>query len=218
MTNNAPECGKTELKPCPFCGGKARVTPYEISHKWNAAVSCVKCLAVLSITARGKDEAICAAIKAWNDRADRPTQETQRGGGDAHVNKMRDALVLAGKRFRFYEQQHRAKVPPDTMKIENNVEFAEMCEQAAALYHPEAVRGNDDLTLAYLTGFEKGKDSVKAEAVRTVTVVTVDEFQDFISECVEAANIRWETEDKILAAFADLAPNGLRIIREKSGE
>ena len=49
----------TELKPCPFCGGEARLhSSFEWSH-----VSCEKCFASTSI--RISEE---QAIEAWNNR------------------------------------------------------------------------------------------------------------------------------------------------------
>lgn len=53
----------TKLKPCPFCGGKARLVPYGDEHYF---VSCtnIKCCATASRHMQNKDE----AIKAWNRR------------------------------------------------------------------------------------------------------------------------------------------------------
>jgi hypothetical protein len=54
--------------------------------------------------------------------------------GLALAEKLANALRLAGKRFRFYEEAHKNKTPPDTVKAENNREYAEMCEQALSEY------------------------------------------------------------------------------------
>lgn len=53
----------TKLKPCPFCGGKARLVPYGDEHYF---VSCtnIKCCATAGRHMQNKDE----AIKAWNRR------------------------------------------------------------------------------------------------------------------------------------------------------
>jgi Lar family restriction alleviation protein len=54
----------TELKPCPFCGGEAEVTPIA----WNI-IQCTRCtcqLIVLPIPEGATEE---YAIEAWNRRA-----------------------------------------------------------------------------------------------------------------------------------------------------
>lgn len=50
-----------ELKPCPFCGGKA-IPPNERDHH----VSCSKCRAT-----SGNWAEYCSAIEAWNTRYER---------------------------------------------------------------------------------------------------------------------------------------------------
>lgn len=51
--------------------------------------------------------------------------------GIAAVPELVAALSLAAKRFRFYEQSHRAKGTKDgSIKAESNGDYAEMCEAA----------------------------------------------------------------------------------------
>ena len=57
-----------KLKPCPFCGGKAKIV--DVSGGW-CAVVCDKCEATSKcIVYSGAYAAEAAAIKAWNRRAD----------------------------------------------------------------------------------------------------------------------------------------------------
>ena len=73
-----------ELKPCPFCGGKAIILYYENgNHLYyengnqyrsnlyyaskRGTVTCEKCRCSLHIYAKAKD-----AVNAWNRRADKP--------------------------------------------------------------------------------------------------------------------------------------------------
>lgn len=70
-----------------------------------------------------------AAIKQIRIAAATSQQPAAKG-----VEGLVEALTLAGKRFRFYEQQHKAKTPPDTVKAENNSEYAAMCEEALAKF------------------------------------------------------------------------------------
>lgn len=55
-----------ELKPCPFCGGKAWSTPnYKTnSQKVRYVVKCTKCNAIMEYRSEK------AAKEAWNRRAD----------------------------------------------------------------------------------------------------------------------------------------------------
>lgn len=57
---------ENELKPCPFCGGKAWSTPiYKLhSEKTRCIVKCTKCNAMIEY----RDEK--SAIESWNRRAD----------------------------------------------------------------------------------------------------------------------------------------------------
>ena len=50
----------TELKPCPFCGGVAKI----LEHYWDVEVYCIECQA----SNRGDSKA--EAIEAWNRRAE----------------------------------------------------------------------------------------------------------------------------------------------------
>lgn len=56
---------KTELKPCPFCGGKAEVVPYSVYGKVKSYfVNCLKCgCQIRDYTSKQNAE------KAWNRRA-----------------------------------------------------------------------------------------------------------------------------------------------------
>ena len=51
-----------ELKPCPFCGGEADLTHYEID---GYLALCTKCDAMIENWFEAKE----AAIEAWNRRA-----------------------------------------------------------------------------------------------------------------------------------------------------
>ena len=53
-----------ELKPCPFCGGEAKVEMDE-SWYWEYAVSCTKCFATINLYFAAEEE----AAEAWNKRA-----------------------------------------------------------------------------------------------------------------------------------------------------
>ncbi len=44
------------------------------------------------------------------------------------------ALDAAKKQFAFYEQQHSAKIPPNTEKAEVNGKWAEECHIAASAF------------------------------------------------------------------------------------
>lgn len=55
----------TELKPCPFCGGKAICRDNIISF---FTIKCNQCHAVVSFVGREKKQ-LC--VKAWNRRIDK---------------------------------------------------------------------------------------------------------------------------------------------------
>ena len=62
-----------ELKPCPFCGGEARVYRYQYGEVTGRlvkkyGVECVQCRMELPIRLGSEHEA--AAIAAWNRRVD----------------------------------------------------------------------------------------------------------------------------------------------------
>lgn len=64
-----------ELKPCPFCGGKAELyttITSSVPKRGMAWVHCVKCHSSGAVFEdRNNDgEFVCLAIKAWNRRAD----------------------------------------------------------------------------------------------------------------------------------------------------
>ena len=65
-----------ELKPCPFCGGKAIIRYHENGNQYRSnlyyaskrgTVTCEKCRCALHIYAKVKD-----AVNAWNRRTDEP--------------------------------------------------------------------------------------------------------------------------------------------------
>lgn len=59
---------KTGLKPCPFCGGKARFCLHEHEKGYNTyTIECTKCPAIFDRhTAMGQ---LHNLAKAWNERA-----------------------------------------------------------------------------------------------------------------------------------------------------
>ena len=90
------------------------------------------------------EEQRAMALAAWEQIYRHST--TRYDGDDADFETVRaalspqpeiglvEAVTMAAKRFRFYEQQHRNKTPPDTVKAENNSEYAEAMEQALQSY------------------------------------------------------------------------------------
>ena len=54
----------TELKPCPFCGGKAKIMKMGYPH-W---IYCLDCGARVHGRVIGEKEGEEASIKAWNRR------------------------------------------------------------------------------------------------------------------------------------------------------
>ena len=62
---------ETELKPCPFCGGKALLEEFSVRKGFEACIVCSDCLVTMStITYDTQEEAIEAAIEDWNRRAE----------------------------------------------------------------------------------------------------------------------------------------------------
>lgn len=60
----------TKLKPCPFCGGEAKIVPSFFSDKCRVGCNDYTCpMMPMTFEYSTKDEAI-EAIKAWNTRAD----------------------------------------------------------------------------------------------------------------------------------------------------
>lgn len=64
----------TELKPCPFCGGKAGLSSFFYEERQHypfyGEVICFKCQANVGSTgfSKSKEEAEDKAIEAWNRR------------------------------------------------------------------------------------------------------------------------------------------------------
>lgn len=108
MTTPTPDnAGMPELLPCPFCGSKSKER-----STWMCCTN-PKCHLFNSA---------CRDVDEWNTRV------------TPDVAGLVEALEMAAKRFRFYEQQHRNKTPPDTVKAENNAEYAEAMEQVLAAH------------------------------------------------------------------------------------
>lgn len=61
----------TELKPCPFCGGKAKIMKMGYPH-W---IYCLDCGARVHGRVVGEKEGEEASIKAWNRRTKDGEQE-----------------------------------------------------------------------------------------------------------------------------------------------
>ena len=59
-----------ELKPCPFCGGKAVLEPYKARKGYEATIQCNGgCIVYMTtITYDTAEEAIETVIKRWNTR------------------------------------------------------------------------------------------------------------------------------------------------------
>ena len=80
-----------KLKPCPFCGGEAKV--YEIDGVFYAGCFCCKTVPVIAQTCPMTERE--EAIAAWNTRAERTCKMKQDGAvfgcSACHV------LVLSGK-------------------------------------------------------------------------------------------------------------------------
>lgn len=70
---------ETELKPCPFCGGKPNLRSYSKSRNW--IVFCSKCETETQVY-----ESEQKAVKAWNSR---PIEDAQ----DKEITRLREALA-----------------------------------------------------------------------------------------------------------------------------
>ena len=77
---------------------------------------------------------ICEQAADRIEQADRAIAGFMRStsGLAAENAQLRDALKCAAKRFRWYEEIHASKTPPDDDKAKRNREFAEDCEAALA--------------------------------------------------------------------------------------
>lgn len=86
---------KTELKPCPFCGGKPDLGSYSSSENW--IVVCSKCEAETQIYETERE-----AVKAWNTRQvedDKVKYESTsyscracKNATDSEIKRLREAL------------------------------------------------------------------------------------------------------------------------------
>lgn len=63
MTNNA-------LKPCPFCGGEAKLGKADNNFIYSAAVYCSKCLCSTAVAKSPDKSVVQIAIDDWNRRVD----------------------------------------------------------------------------------------------------------------------------------------------------
>jgi Lar family restriction alleviation protein len=68
MTKDQIKAYEEQLKPCPFCGGKARLKTWVIDLETYYIVCCRKC-EVMPCTASHTN--IKYAVKAWNKRGDK---------------------------------------------------------------------------------------------------------------------------------------------------
>ena len=60
-----------ELKPCPFCGGKAMIEESSVRKGYEAVIVCTGCLVNMpTITYDTQEDANNAAIEAWDRRVD----------------------------------------------------------------------------------------------------------------------------------------------------
>jgi len=60
----------TELKPCPFCGGKAKKSVGEELEEWVGTVWCTKCQAEVIYIGDDEEDAMQGVIAKWNRRAE----------------------------------------------------------------------------------------------------------------------------------------------------
>ena len=60
-----------ELKPCPFCGGKALLEEFVVRKGFEACIVCSDCMVNMpTITYDTQEEATEAVTKDWNRRAE----------------------------------------------------------------------------------------------------------------------------------------------------
>lgn len=73
-----------QLKPCPFCGGRAELETGDTMLRWRAYIHCTKCGSIGRIVFEGnavafvntpskyisKDDALEKAMSSWNQRAE----------------------------------------------------------------------------------------------------------------------------------------------------
>lgn len=66
-----------ELKPCPFCGGKAVLEPYKARKGYEATIQCNGgCLLYMTtITYDTEEEAVETVVKRWNTRTPKERDE-----------------------------------------------------------------------------------------------------------------------------------------------
>ncbi len=60
-----------ELKPCPFCGGKAVINPIDtgvFDDEYRASVGCMSCTCEINCDDPNPEEAERQAVKEWNTR------------------------------------------------------------------------------------------------------------------------------------------------------
>lgn len=71
---------KSELKPCPFCGGEATfVTSLHITGEYAAIVMCERCNAKTdSMRAHDEEDAEVMAAACWNARAERTCEPVKK--------------------------------------------------------------------------------------------------------------------------------------------
>ena len=59
----------SELKPCPFCGGKAEIEDWKIGYESGTTIICCDCKACISESVVDGDGWHYRAITKWNRRA-----------------------------------------------------------------------------------------------------------------------------------------------------
>lgn len=72
---------------------------------------------------------------------------------------IRDVIDQCAKQFRFYEKNHRAKEPPDTIKADVNASYALMCEVSLQSISQESREHKYGLALLMIAnGCDNAKD------------------------------------------------------------